>query len=334
VFIAQVLTYNDYPLAWRGMGLDIIAPLYIAIGLAIRHSKARGLATVPTWALYSAAYALTAIGAMVAFEEEPVAIYVLALDAVVYAVSAYLFRQSFWLYLTTILTPIIILLTLHHADQLKTNLVAWIFMAFAFVYLGIGQAFDRSRRLTGEATDIHPFAAPFYAPGFLLSALSLALASHEKMLAIQVYSVGVILYALSSILFRETLFYYPAAWLAAIPYFLGVTLTSLETRWYGLAWLPLILLYIGLGRFVFHRRKLAPLGKGFLVDWLTHPAVPFYLLGYALSVSMISLSYVEPLPLTIAFGLGGVLYFVSAYLFKKPAWIYPALFAAHMTVLA
>jgi hypothetical protein len=335
IFLAQVLTHNDYPLAWRGMGLALIAPLYIAIGLVIRHSKARGIATVPTWALYSAAYSLTAIGAMVAFENEEVAIYVLVLNAIVYAVSAYLFRQSFWLYLTTILAPIIVLLTLHHTDQLKTNLVAWIFMAFAFVYLAIGQIFDRSRKPQNEATDIHSFAAPFYTPGFLLSAIALASAtSNERMLAIQVYSAGVILYALSSVIFREPLFYYPAAWLAAVPYFLIITLTPLETRWYGLAWLPLILLYIGLGRFIFHRRKLAPLGRGFLADWLTHPAVPFYLLAYALSVSMISLSYIDMLPLTIAFGLAGILYFVSAYLFKKPAWVYPGLFAAHMTVLA
>ncbi len=342
IFVAQVLTHNEYSLAWRGMGLALIAPIYITIGIAIGNSKPRGIPTVPTWALYSAAYALTAIGAMVAFEDERMAIYVLTLDAVVYAVSAYLFRQSFWLYLTTVLTPIIVLLTLHNADQLKTNLVAWIFMGFAFLYLAIGQLFDRIRaaRFISPAgagdmnIAVHPFAAPFYAPGFLLSAISLALASNERTLAIQVYSAGVILYALSSLLLRETLFYYPAAWLAAVPYFLGVTLTSLETRWYGLAWLPLILLYIGLGRFVFHTRKLVPLGRGFLADWLTHPAVPFYLLAYALSVSMISLSYVNPLALTIAFGVAAVIYFTSSYLFKKPAWIYAGLFAAHMTALA
>ena len=334
VLLTQILTYNDYPLAWRGMGLALIAPLYIAIGLTIKNSKSRGIATAPTWALYSAAYMLTAIGAMVAFEDETVAIYVLTLNTIVYAVSAYLFRQSFWLYLSTVLAPIIVLLTLHNNNQLKTDLVTWIFMAFAFVYLAIGQIFDRSKKSQNESRDIHPFATPFYAPGFLLSAVAIALSSQEKTLAIEVYSAGVILYALASILFRETLFYYPAAWLAAVPYFLSITLTDLETRWYGLAWLPLIILYIALGRFVFHTHKLAPLGKGFLVDWLSHPAVPFYLLAYALSVSMISLSYVEPLPLTIAFGVAGLIYFVSAYLFRKPTWIYPGLFAAHMTVLA
>jgi hypothetical protein len=129
-------------------------------------------------------------------------------------------------------------LTLHYNDKLETNLVAWIFMAFAFVYLAIGQVFYRAKKHQDDSTGIHHFAAPFYAPGFLLSAISLALASNNRDLAIQIYSAGVILYALSSILFKETLFFYPAAWLAAVPYYLAITLTSLDTRWYGLAWLP------------------------------------------------------------------------------------------------
>ncbi len=330
VLLTQYLAYIKLDLPWRGVILAIVAPLYIAIGLLIRNAKSRSITTVPTWALYSAGYALTAIGAMISFGDEQLAIYVLALNAVVYAVSAYIFRQPFWLYLTTVLAPIVTLLTFHYTDRFETKLVAWTFMAFAFVYLGIGQVFDRVKKSDG----VHPFAAPFYVPGFLLSTIALALAANERMLAIQVYSAGVVLYALSSILFQETLFIYPAAWLAAVPYYLVITLTSLETRWYGLAWLPLILVYIALGRFVFHKKPLAPLGKGFLVDWLAHPAVPFYILAYALSISMISLSYVSPLSLTIAFGVAAVIYFVSAYLFKKPAWIYPALFTAHMTVLA
>jgi len=330
VLLTQYLAYIKLDLPWRGVTLAIAAPLYIAIGLLIRNAKSRSITTVPTWALYSAGYTLTAIGAMVSFGDEQLAIYVLALNAVVYATSAYIFKQLFWLYLTTVLAPIVTLLTFHYTDHFETELVAWTFMGFAFVYLGIGQVFDRAKKSDG----VHPFAAPFYAPGFLLSAIALALAANDRMLAIQVYSAGVVLYALSSIVFRETLFIYPAAWLAAVPYYLAITLTSLETRWYGLAWLLPILIYIALGRFIFHKKPLAPLGKGFLADWLTHPAVPFYILAYALSISMISLSYVSPLSLTIAFGVAAVIYFVSAYLFKKPAWIYPALFAAHMTVLA
>ena len=330
VLLTQYLAYIDYPLAWRGVSLALAAPLYIAIGLAVRSARSRSITTVPTWALYSAGYSLTAIGAMVSFGDETLAIYVLALDAIVYAVSAYIFMQTFWLYLSNILIPVIALLILHNAGRLNTDWVAWIFMGLAVIYLAIGQAFERNNK---AKENLHPFAVPFHMPAFLLSAIALAASSSDRMLALQVYSVGVVFYALCGWLFRETLFIYPAAWLAAVPYYLAITLTSLEIRWYGLAWLPLIVIYIGLGRFVFHKRPLAPLGQGVLVQWLSHPAIPFYLLAYALSISMISLSYVSPLSITIAFGIATILYGISSYLFRTPAWLYASLFTAHMTLL-
>jgi len=269
---------------------------------------------------------------MISFGDERLAIYVLTLNAIVYAASAYIFRQPLWLYLSNVLAPIIALLILHNTDSLNSTNAAWIFTGFAFAYLAIGQAIERYKK-ANEAV-VEPYAAPFYMPGFALSAIALAISSSDRMLALQAYSVGVIFYALCGWLFRETLFIYPASWLAAVPYYLAITLTSLETRWYGLAWLPLILLYIGIGRFVFHKRPLAPLGKGVLLQWLMHPAIPFYLLAYSLSVSMITLSYVSPLSLTLAFAAGAILYFASAFLFSTPAWLYASLFSAHMTLLA
>ncbi len=332
VLTMQVMAHNDFSVALRGATLALIAPLYIAIALLVGRSKPRGtLSPVPTWALYSAGYTLTAVGAMVAFEDLRVATYVLALNAIVYAASAYIFKQTFWLYLSNVLAPVIAFLILQQTDHLNADWIAPTFMAFAFVYFGIGQLFDRAQKT--DSLEIHPFAAPFYAPGFVLSAIALAVASGDKNLAIQIYSAGVILYALAGWLFREALFIYPASWLAAVPYFLAITLTPLETKWYGLAWLPLIVLYIGLGRFVFHRKALPSLGQGLLAQWLSHPAVPFYILAYGLSLSMISLSYINPLSITIAFGAGAVIYFASAYLFRTPGWIYAGLFTSHMSIL-
>ncbi|HUE99283.1 MAG TPA: hypothetical protein VMN99_08500 [Anaerolineales bacterium] len=333
VLLTQILAHFEYPLAWRGVSLALAAPLYIAASLLIRNAEPRtALSLVPTWALYSSGYALTAIGAMVSFGDERLATYVLALNAVVYAVSAYIFRQSFWLYLSTVLAPIIALLILHQTNRFDSNRLAWVFIGFAYVYLAVGQLFDRGNK--DASSDIHPFAAPFYAPGFLLSAIALAVASSDRSLAIQIYSAGVVLYSIAGWLFRESLFLYPAAWLATVPYYLAITLTPLETRWYGLAWLPLILLYIALGRFVFHKQPLALLGKGVLAQWLAHPAVPFYLMAYALSISMISLSYISPLSLTLAFAAATIIYLASAYIFQTPGWIYAGLFTVHMTVLA
>jgi len=329
VWLAQFMAYREVPLAWRGLGLALAAPIYIAFGLAARRVRREY-----TWPLYSAGYALTAIGAMVAFGDLAIAIYVLALNTVVYAVSAYLFRQPFWLYLANALVPITVLLTLAYSGVLTAPWVSGIFMALAFVYFGLGQLFNRrktSEVLRNEVEhfgSLNPFAISFFAPGYLLSAIALAVASGEKFLAIEVYSAGVVLYALSAWAFRESVFLYPAAWLAAVPYYLGMTL-AIQPGWYGLGWLPLIVGYIALGRFVFHKKPF-----GGLKASLTHPAMPLYLLAYPLSLSMMILSQADALTFTLALAAGAVLYFASAALFHRPAWLYPALLAAHVALMS
>ncbi|MEE8392478.1 MAG: hypothetical protein V3S14_16990 [Anaerolineae bacterium] len=343
VWLAQLLTVHNVPLAWRGLALALVAPVYVAFGLAVRRVKSEY-----TWPLYSAGYALTAIGAMVTYNDLALAIYVLALDAVVYAVSAYIFRQPFWLYLSNVLVPVIALLTLHHNESLTAPWVSGTLMGLAFLYFGVGRWFDRRKetRFLGKRSGkdlVSRFALPFYAPGYLLSAVALAVASSDRSLAISVYSAGVVLYALSAWAFRESVFLYPAAWLAAVPYYLGMTLTSLEPRWYGLGWLPLIVGYIALGRFVFQKTPLgvknlrtffaAPIG-GFHQSTLARPAMPFYLLAYGLSVSMMILSQSDVLPFTMALAAGAAVYTVSAVLFRHPAWLYPGLLTAHLALAA
>ncbi len=339
VWLAQLLTYNHIELAWRGFVLALLAPAYIAMGLVARRVRQEY-----TWAFFSAGYALSAIGAMIAFNDLKIVIVVLSLNAVVYAVSAYIFKEAFWLYLSTILVPIITLLSLHQTNILNDSWVSKIFMGLAFLYLFVGQIFDKKlhsysvlppsggdvRRTEGgnALNKISAFALPFYAPAFVLGAIALATASGERNLAIFIYLLGVLLYTVSVKLFNETLFFYPAAWLFAVPYYLGMTLIpGLETRWYGLGWLPLIVLYILIGRFVFHKKPIkSPI--------FAHPAMPFYLLGYALSLSLIALSSTDPLALTLAFASASILYLASGALFRKSAWFYPGLFAAHMALLS
>jgi hypothetical protein len=348
VWLAQLLTYHDVPLAWRGAALALAAPIYIAGGLALRRIK-----TEYTWPLYSAGYALTAVGAMVAFADERLAIYVLVLNAVVYAVSAYIFRQSFWLYLSTILIPVIALLGVHYRfEALPVPWVAGIFMGLAFLYTGLGWGFNRFSRDRTPAAGLAAFALPWYGPGYLLSALALAVAaSGGRTLVFIVYSAGVVLYALSAWSLREMIFLYPAAWLAAVPYYLALTSTPLSPAWYGLGWLPLIVGYIALGRFWFDRIKpldpeegtqadlsmtstLSPLQAlaGLFKHGLTRPAMPFYLLAYGLSVSMIVISQRDPLALTLAFAASGAVYLASAVLFRRVIWLYPGLLATHLAL--
>jgi hypothetical protein len=183
-----------------------------------------------------------------------------------------------------------------------------------------------------------------------LSAVALAVASGDKLLAIETYSAGVVLYALSAWMFRESVFLYPAVWLAAVPYYLIMTLTALPPEWYGLGWLPLIVACILIGKFVFHKTPLGGFKASALRVWnadhsaarptdhltsiFTHPALPFYLLAYTLSVSMMVLSQSTPLTFTIALAAGAAVYVASAALFRRAVWLYPGLFAAHLALMS
>jgi len=327
VWLIQLLTYAEVSLAWRGLALALIAPLYIALGLLLKRVKADY-----TWPLYGIGYLLTMIGAMLAFDDQLLGIVVLALNAVVYASSAYIFRQPFWLYLSNVLIPVIALLSLHYNQKLTAPWVSGIFMGLAYLYLFVGLLFERNKDEAKEG--ISPFALTFFAPGLLLSAIAIGTASGEKTLALTIYSCGVVFYALSAWAFRESIFLYPAAWLAAVPYYLVMTLTPLQGEWYGIGWLPLILGYLMLGRFVFHKTSLGITNLSTFVKSLFHPAMPFYLLAYALSVSMMVLSYQDPLALAIAFTAGAGVYFLSASIFRHFVWLYPGLLVTHFATAA
>jgi hypothetical protein len=228
-WLVQLLAYQNVALAWRGLALALLAPLYIGLGLVLRRSRAEY-----TWPLYSAGYALTVLGAMLSFNDLRLSIYILALDALVYAASAYIFRQPFWSYLSNLLVPVVILLTLQYNHLLNARWVAGAFMGLSFVYFGIGRLFDAREQSVPAPKKTSAYALPFYAPGYLLSAAALAVSTGETILAIYIFSAGVILYALSAWAFRKTLFLYPATWLAVIPYYLLMTMTALRRP--GMAW--------------------------------------------------------------------------------------------------
>jgi len=116
-----------------------------------------------TWPLYGIGYLLTMVGAMLAFDDQLLGIVVLALNAVVYASSAYIFRQPFWLYLSNVLIPVIALLSLHYNQKLTAPWVSGIFMGLAYLYLFVGLLFERNKDEAKEG--ISPFALTFFAPG-------------------------------------------------------------------------------------------------------------------------------------------------------------------------
>jgi hypothetical protein len=321
--LVQALAYAGVTIPGRGLGLAILAPVFIAAGLGVRRLKPEY-----TWPLYSAGYALTVAGAVLAAPNEALFVTVLALDALVYAASALVFSQPFWLYLSTVLAPVIGLFVLHLKGRLGASWVAALLMVIAFIYSGAGRLIQQRRPATSVRAS---FALPFLAPAYLLSVLALAAGSFIRSLALVIYPTGMVLYALSAWAYRRTIFLYAMVLLAPLPYFLLLTLLPIEPRWYGLGLLPFIALSLGLGRLVFHRRPLT--GEG-IFNPLDHPAMPFYLLAYGLSLGAVLASLVNVLALSLtALSVTG-LYFFSGVIFRRPGWFYPALLVGHMALLA
>lgn len=332
IWLVQVLRYYDLTLSERGLALAILAPIYLGLGKWLERIDTR-----LTWPLYSAGFTLTAIGAMLSFTDIQLATYVVAIDAVVYLASAVIFQQSFWQYLGAFLIPIDVLLVLYDHDSLVSAWVSPIFMALALLYFGAGVVLHRGVWGRRKVPSMHSFAPPFLFLSFLLSAVALGAASGDRSLAIAIYSIGAVLYTLAAWIFQEAIFLYLVPSLAAVPYFLGVTLTPIEPRWYGLAWLPYIVSVLVVGRYIFHRDSLwiesnKSNGTGKLA-FLAHPAIPFYLMGYGVSVSMLALSAGDSLTLSLAFAAAGLVYFGSAFMLSTPAWLYPAFISVHLAIL-
>jgi hypothetical protein len=236
--------------------------------------------------------------------------------------------------LSNILVPVVALLLLHYNQLLDVTWVAVVFMGLAFGYVIVGQLFDRFLPANGmDPGGLASFAVPFYMPGYLLSALALAVVSGDRSLAIGVYSAGVVLYGASARVFHEPVFLYPAAWLAAVPYYLIMTLSPLPSVWYGLGWLPLIVGYMLVGRVVFQQEVLGISNIRTFFYALTRSSMPFYLLAYGLSVAMIVQSAADLYLLSLAFGAAAALYLASAVLFRKSLWLYPGLAALHLALV-
>ncbi|MCH7663662.1 MAG: hypothetical protein IH859_07310, partial [Chloroflexi bacterium] len=329
-WLSQILVLNGLSNSWLGVAFSATAPIYIALGLILSKAKKEY-----SWPLYVVGYILTAVGTMMVIEDQLLTIYVLTLNVVVYAFSTYIFRQVHWLYISSTIILIVALLTIdYNLDSLPADWVSGIFMGIAFIYFGVAQIFDR--KSTSSQRGISEYAAPFYFPSYLVSAIAIAVASagDQINLAIVVYLLGIAYYALSAWAFRESVFLYPATWLAAVPYYLLLTQTDIDASWYGIAWLPLILAYIGIGKIFFHKTAIGIKGIKTFFASLDQPAMPFYLLAYGLSLSMLVLSRNDPIPLTWSLFAAAMIYIGSSLMFKVPIWLYPGLLAAHLGVIA
>ena len=345
VWLAQLLSLVNTPSALIGLALTLNAGAYIVLGIAARHARSEF-----AWPFYSAGYALTMLGPLVAAGDDRVLLFALAVDVLIFAGSAYVFRRPFWLYLANALIPLMYVLTLRLNQALNPSSLSIGFCFLALVFVAIGLGFDRRR---GDGRSLSnpravPFALPFYIVGYPLSALSLLIVRDNQLLVLGVFVLNALLYAWSAWAHRAARFLYPTVWLAAVSWGLALSLSPLPSQWHGLAWLPFVGACIAVGRRAFQRwpqsagahhpvaraavhnpERVVPAGAV-----LFRPSSPVFLAAYALSLYALYLSWNIPLPLSLAALACSLFYFLSARLFRRAAWLYPGSVALHLALLA
>lgn len=196
-------------------------------------------------------------------------------------------------------------------------------VALVFVLLGV---FAR------RGNSVYRF--PFYLSGHLLAVITffsaLNFTTDDRFWKVGVYLIDSMLYIFSAWQFGHALWMYPAIFLLTLTYDQLTALINVPQMLSAIKRLPWILILIGIGRFVFHKIKLELKPPALIRSW----SFPFYVFAYTLSAIMVLNVSVDPTAWTIACLAATLLYLGSALLFKHPAWLYPMLVAAHLTVIA
>ena len=342
LLLAMSLWDPTLPVAGYGLALTLLAPGYVAAGLA----AGRWLRPEYRHPFYIAGYALSGIGPLVATADTTLRALALAISIALYMVSARLFRRSAWVYLVALLTPLLLWQAL---DWLQVSSAYFgpglVGLGLAYALAGLLLHHGRpSRMLRPIDGTVGSYALPFFATGYAASALGLALAANQESgLVVLGFALAALHYAWSAYALRQSLFTYPLAASAAVAYVVGLTMTPLEAQHYGLGLLPGIVAYLAAAELL-RRGPERSLTVAAQTPSTLHPApfplrpdswaTPFYLLVYAGAVVAPFLCQGDQGAWALAWWGTAAVLGASAALFRHPGWLYPAIGAGLVAYLA
>lgn len=314
--------------AHYGIVLSVLAPIYGLLGLLLRRVRAEY--RLP---MYLVGYAVSAIGPLVATPDATLRCLALAVSIGFYIASCAVSRQSGWLYLVAVLTPVLAWQATYRfamADRFFDLGLVSIGLLYACVgvVLHHGGIKGLAQPIRGLVTT---YALPFFTVGYMMGALGLAVAANqERPLLLAAFALAALHYGGSALAFRQSVFGYPLAGAIAVVYVVGMTMTPLDARYYGLGLLPGIAAFLAIAD-SFRRRSLPEVsaeqgwaGRLGLDSW----AMPFYLVLYTGTVAVPLLSAGERGTWAIAWWSAAAVYGASVTLVRHPAWLYPTIGAA------
>lgn len=298
-----------------GLGLERLAP-------RPNLKRAYGLPA------YLTAYLSLIVGTMLVAHLRTTLAWALLYDAVLMAVSAWLFRSSLWLYPASALPVLSLLIALNEAE-IPAERQGWWLIGLAAVYL-VSAWLLRRLKLTS-------YSSPLLAIGFAVIALGLPPSSLDRVGAMWGYGSAALMYAVCAFWLRQPLLLTPASALIVVPYAALIQQWNISPHYQGLSLLPGGALAL-LAGVLFDRRfgrlenlpgKWFPrLVNRFLNDW----SFPLYILGLGLASAAPFFAGSRAEFIALNFLVLAAFYGWAVYRFRSRFWLTAALFAVHLSL--
>jgi hypothetical protein len=277
---------------------------------------------------YLTAYLALIVGTMLVAHLRNFLAWALLYDALLLAVSAWLFRSSLWLYPATALPILSLFIALNEA-KVPAERQGWWLIGLAAVYLAGAWIL---RRL-----NLPSYGSPLLAMGFAATALGLPPSSLDRVGAMWGYGAAALLYAVCAFWLRQPLLLTPASALIVVPYAAVIQQWEIPLQYQGLSLLPGALFALlaawGLDRRFGRLENLpgnwfARLANRFLTEW----SFPLHALGLGLATAapFFSASRADLIALNFL-ALAGF-YGWAVYRFRSRFWLTAALLAVHLSL--
>jgi hypothetical protein len=320
--------------AQQGLVLTLLAVVYAGLGHWMGRSRPEY-----RWPSYLAGYALSVIGPLVATPDPTLRVLALALTIAFYVGSTAVSHHSAWLYPVALLTPVLLWQALERFDLFDRHYgLGLVGLGLAYGCLGLLLHQGDLRGLIRPLqSPIGRFGRPFLIVGCVLSALGLArVANQGPELVVIGFLLGAATYGGAAAVFRQSIFGYPLVATLTVAYLVGLTLTPLEPRLYGLGLLPGLAAYLAVAELL-RRRADRPAGAGALAlaglrldSW----SLPFYAVVYLGTIAVPWSSHGDQTIWALAWWSVAAVYLASTALFRHPGWLYLAVGTGLIAFLA
>ena len=343
VAVLLALSMGEPVVAWYGVTLTFIGLGYLGIAEVFSYRDA-----VYRYQWYIIGAALSIIGPLVTLGDPTLRLVAIGAAVLGYGAMAALTRRPLWIYPVAILLPALAILGMDRANA-PPEYYGVALLGLAVIYGAVGLVWkpdDLGRLIRPQVGRAGSFVLPFFLVAFVLSAVGIGLSAMESNgIIVLTLAIGSLYYLLATIALRQTLLLYPVAALLSAAYGVGLTITGVDSQYYGLLLLPGVVIVLAVALVLEGHPNRYRFGSWFLPlrsdqSSETHPKLsllspmlPFALAAYAGSVAVPILSSSHGWPLFWGLTSVAAIYGYSAWRFHTPLWSYVALLAAHIALV-